>query len=89
MQERIDVLLYSASHLGFLAASATGFPIGPYAFPTDGKQPVILGPSGTPVYPNYNASQGAPADGGTGAAAHYSEGLTAPDGSHFEYSDPV
>ena len=29
-----------------------GYPAGPYAFPTDGKQPVILGPTGTPVYPN-------------------------------------
>eukprot|EP00977_Amphora_coffeiformis_P009663 scaffold2224_cov154-Amphora_coffeaeformis.AAC.8 len=27
-----------------------GYPAGPYAFPTDGKQPVILGPTGTPVY---------------------------------------
>ena len=30
----------------------SGYPAGPYTFPTDGKQPVILGPNGTPVYPN-------------------------------------
>ena len=29
-----------------------GYSTGPYSFPTDGKQPVILGPNGTPVYPN-------------------------------------
>lgn len=28
-----------------------GYLVGPYTFPTDGKQPVILGPTGTPVYP--------------------------------------
>ena len=40
------------SCLMFLLVSA-GYPGGPYAFPTDGKQPVILGPSGTPVDPNF------------------------------------
>lgn len=41
---------------------AYSYPVSPYQFPTNGKQPVILGPNGTPRYPPPGPS-GAPSYG--------------------------